>query len=85
MLPALLVELVLTALVAQVLYALWPYRRRVFIAVLVLSAVGMGLGEAWDVLGLPAFRVGGAALLPGALFAAALQLLEPRIAARLRP
>ena len=52
---------------------------------LLLTALGVGLGELWDVLGLPSLRLGQANLLPAILFAFLLQPLArfiPRVRAR---
>jgi len=48
----------------------------------VLLALGVLLGQVWDLLGLPAFRLGQANLLPAILFAIALQPLADRLPIR---
>jgi hypothetical protein len=73
--PGLIVGLLLILISSQLFYALLPYRRRSYLAVLATTAVGFGLGELWDVLGLPSWRLGQADLLPGLAFALLLQPL----------
>lgn len=77
--PALVVALLLVLIVSGLLYALFPYRRRAYAPVLALTALGFGLGQLWDGLGLPSVRLGGANLLPALLFALLLASLAPRI------
>jgi hypothetical protein len=76
------VAALLILILSQVLYALWPYRRRSYLPALLLTAVGVLLGQAWDVVGLPALRLGQANLLPAVLFAIALQPLADRLPIR---
>ena len=73
--PALVIDVLLVLLVAQLCYVFVPYRRRAFLPILALAAVGIGLGQLWDLLGIPDVRLGSANLLPGLLFAVALQPL----------
>ena len=80
--PGLLVGLLLVLVLSQLLYALWPYRRRSYLPALLLTALGVLLGQAWDLVGLPAFRLGEANVLPAALFAIALQPLADRLPIR---
>ena len=56
-------------------YALLPYRRRAYVPILVATAAGFALGQLWDFLGLPSFRLGQANLLPAVAFALLLQPL----------
>lgn len=77
--PGLVVYVLLVLITAQLAYAFWPNRQRSFWPMLAASALGFGLGQLWDYLGLPATRVGQADLLPGLLFAAGLQFLVPRL------
>lgn len=75
-----IVAALLILIVSQLLYAFAPYRRsRDYLLVLILTAVGFGLGQLWDFLGLPAVRLGEANLLPAVVFAAALQLVADRL------
>jgi hypothetical protein len=73
--PGLIVAVLLILIVSQLCFALLPYRRRAYIPVLVMTALGFALGQAWDFLGLPALRLGQANLLPGLGFALLLQPL----------
>jgi hypothetical protein len=82
--PWLVVFALLVLILSQVFYALIPYRRRNYAAVLLLTIVGMGLGQLWQYLGLPGIGIGEANLLPGALLAFLLQPLAPRLPIHLR-
>ena len=82
--PALIIDLLMILIVSQLLYAFFPYRRRIYLPVLLLTALGVALGQLWDVLGLPAYRMGGANLLPALLFVLALQPLARRLPIRFR-
>jgi hypothetical protein len=73
--PGLIVAVLLILIASQLCYALLPYRRRAYIPILVMTALGFGLGQLWDFLGLPAARLGQANVLPGVLFALLLQPL----------
>jgi len=73
--PGLVLLLVFTVVAASVFYAALPYRRRAFIPILVMTALGFALGQGWDFVGLPALRFGQANVLPGLLFALGLQPL----------
>jgi len=76
------VAALLILILSQVLYALWPYRRRSYLAALLMTALGVLLGQAWDLFGLPGLRLGQANLLPAVLFAIALQPLADRLPIR---
>ena len=73
--PGLVVAVLLVLIVSQLCYAFLPYRRRAYIPILVMTAVGFGLGQLWDFLGLPSWRLGEANFLPGLVFALLLQPL----------
>jgi hypothetical protein len=73
--PGLIVAVLLILIVSQLCYAFLPYRRRAYLPILLMTAVGFGLGQTWDFLGLPAARLGEANLLPGVAFALLLQPL----------
>lgn len=73
--PGLIVWLLLVLIVSQLFFAFLPYRRRAYLAVLAMTAIGFVLGEAWDFLGLPSVRLGQADLLPAVVFALLLQPL----------
>jgi len=81
--PGVLLAVPLTLLLAQLLHGLWHSGRCRYLAVLILTAAGVLLGQAWDVLGLPALRLGQLNLLPAIVFATALQLLGRRLTLRL--
>jgi len=65
----------LVLIVSQLCYAFLPYRRRAYIPILLMTAIGFGLGQLWDFLGLPSWRLGEANLLPALAFALVLQPL----------
>ena len=73
--PGLIVGGIAVLIVSQVFFAFLPYRRRAYISILAMTAMGFLLGQAWDFLGLPALRMGQANLLPGVVFALLLQPL----------
>ncbi|MBJ7603534.1 MAG: hypothetical protein JF888_10155 [Candidatus Dormibacteraeota bacterium] len=77
--PVLITGLLFTLLLTGLFYGLWPYARRVFIHVLLLTAAGVLLGQGWFWLELPSLHVGDLDLVPGLLFAAALQPLGGRL------
>jgi hypothetical protein len=77
--PALLLAPLFALITSQLFYALLPYSRRSYLAILLLTAVGFGLGQAWQYLQLPSIHIGEGNVLPGLLFAAALQPLAPRL------
>ncbi len=81
--PGLVLGPALVLLLAQLFHGLWHDRRRRYLAVLLLTAAGVGLGQLWDVVGLPAIRLGEVDLLPAALFAVALQTLARRLTLKL--
>ena len=65
----------LVLIVSQLCFAFLPYRRRAYLPILLMTALGFGLGQLWDYLGLPSLRLGQANLLPGLAFALLLQPL----------
>ena len=73
--PGLIVAILLVLIVSQLCYAFLPYRRRAYIPILVMTAIGFGLGQLWDFLGLPSWRLGEANLMPALAFALLLQPL----------
>jgi hypothetical protein len=81
--PALLLGVPVTLLLAQVLHTFWHGGRCRYRAVLVLTAAGVLLGEAWDLVGLPGLRLGQLNLVPAVLFAMALQPLGRHLTLRL--
>jgi hypothetical protein len=81
--PALLLAVPFTLVLAQLLHALWHSGRCRYRAVLLLTVAGVALGELWDVVGLPALRLGELNLLPAILFAIGLQSFGRRLSLRL--
>jgi hypothetical protein len=73
--PGLIVVALAVLIVSQLFFAFLPYRRRSYVPVLLMTAIGFGLGALWDFIGLPSFRLGQANLLPAILFALLLQPL----------
>ena len=73
--PGLIVAVLLVLIVSQLCYAFLPYRRRAYVPILVMTAIGFGVGQLWDFLGLPSWRLGEANLLPALAFALLLQPL----------
>src|SRR5437764_13400113 len=73
--PGLIVAVLLILIVSELFFALLRYRRRAYIPVLAMTALGFALGQAWDLLGLPSIRLGQANLLPALVFALILQPL----------
>lgn len=73
--PGLIVAVLLVLIVSQLCYAFLPYRRRAYLPILLMTAIGFGLGQLWDFLGLPSLRLGEADLLPALVFALLLQPL----------
>ena len=92
--PGLIIAVLLVLIVSQLCFAFLPYRRRAYVPILLMTALGFGLGQLWDFLGLPSERLGQANVLPGLVFALLLQPLarfvprpnrEPREPAEERP
>ena len=73
--PGLIVAVLAVLILSQLCFAFLPYRRRAYLPILVMTAIGFGLGQLWDFLGLPSARLGQANLLPAAAFALLLQPL----------
>ena len=82
--PALIVDVLLVLVVSQLLYAFFPYRKRAYLPILLLTALGVALGQLWDYAGLPAYRFGSANLIPALLFVLLLQPLAQRLPIRFR-
>lgn len=80
--PGYLLAILLTLAVAGLCYAILPYRRRRFLLVLLLAAIGMLLGEIWAALGLPSLNLGDANLVPGIPLAVLLQVFQDRLQPR---
>ena len=77
--PAFLLAPLFTLIASQLFYAFWPYPARNYLAILVLAGAGFALGQLWQYLQLPSLHMGEGNLLPGLVFAAALQPLAPRL------
>jgi hypothetical protein len=73
--PGSILAVLFVLILSQAFYAALPYRRRAYVPILVMTAVGFALGQVWDYVGLPSIRVGQANLLPAAGFALLLQPL----------
>ena len=73
--PGLIIAVLLVLIVSQLCFAFLPYRRRAYVPILAMTALGFGLGQLWDFLGLPSVRLGQANVLPALVFALLLQPL----------
>lgn len=73
--PGLIVAVLLVLILSQLFFAFLPYRRRAYVPILLMTALGFALGQGWDFLGLPSLRLGQANVLPGLVFAVLLQPL----------
>ncbi len=73
--PGVVVAVLLILIVSQLCYAFLPYRRRSYLAILLVTSLGFGLGQLWDYVGLPSLRLGQANAVPALIFALLLQPL----------
>ncbi|HEX9099628.1 MAG TPA: hypothetical protein VF956_09110 [Candidatus Dormibacteraeota bacterium] len=73
--PGLVVAVLAVLILSQLFYAFLRYRRRAYVPILAMTALGFGLGQLWDYLGLPSLRAGQVAFLPAVVFALLLQPL----------
>ena len=73
--PGVIVAALAVLIVSQLFFAFLPYKRRSYLPILLMTALGFGLGALWDFLGLPSLRLGQANLLPAIVFALLLQPL----------
>ena len=73
--PGLIVAALAVLIVSQLFFAFLPYRKRAYLPVLLMTAIGFGLGQLWDYIGLPSLRMGQANVVPAVLFALLLQPL----------
>ena len=73
--PGSVVAVPAVLVLSQLFYALLPYRRRAYLPILVMSAIGFALGQLWDYIGLPSLRLGQANMAPAIPFALLLQPL----------
>ena len=81
--PGVVMGVALVLVLAQLFHVVWHSARRRYLAVLLLTAAGIGLGQLWDALGLPALRLGQLDLLPAVLFALVFQAFARRLTLRL--
>ena len=73
--PGLIVWVLLVLILSQLFFAVLPYRRRAYVPILLMTAIGFALGQLWDYMGLASLRWGQANVLPAAAFALLLQPL----------
>ena len=73
--PGLIVAILAILVLSQLFYAFLPYRKRIYVPILVMTAAGFALGQLWDFLGLPSLRMGQANMVPAMPFALLLQPL----------
>ncbi len=73
--PGLVVAVLAVLILSQLFYAFLRYRRRAYLPILMMTALGFGLAQLWDYLGLPSLRMGQVAVLPAVVFALLLQPL----------
>lgn len=71
--PGLIVATLAVLILSQLCFAVLPYRRRAYLPILLMTAIGFGFGQLWDFLGLPALRLGQANMFPAVPFALLLQ------------
>ena len=82
--PGLIVAVLAVLILSQLFYAFLPYRRRAYLPILAMTTIGYGLGQVWDYLGLPSWRLGQANVAPAILFAVLLQPLARFVPRRKR-
>ncbi len=82
--PGLVVAVLAVLILSQLFYAFLPYRRRAYLPVLAMTAIGFALGQLWGYLGLPSWRLGQANMAPAVLFAVLLHPLA-RFVPRRKP
>jgi hypothetical protein len=73
--PGLIVGTLMVLILSQLFFAFLPYRRRAYLPILLVTAIGFALGQLWDFIGLSSVRMGEANLLPAIAFALLLQPL----------
>ena len=73
--PGVIVVVIAVLIVSQLFFAFLPYRRRAYVPILLMTAIGFALGQLWDFIGLPSWRLGQANVLPAVVFALLLQPL----------
>jgi hypothetical protein len=73
--PGLIVGVLVVLILSQLFFAFLPYRRRAYVPILLMTAIGFAGGQLWDYIGLASLRWGQANVLPAAVFALLLQPL----------
>ena len=73
--PGLIVGVLVVLILSQLFFAFLPYRRRAYVPILLMTAIGFAVGQLWDYIGLASVRWGQANVLPAAVFALLLQPL----------
>ena len=73
--PGLIVATLAVLILSQLCFAFLPYRRRAYVPILLMTAIGFGLGQLWDYIGLASLRLGQANIVPAVAFALLLQPL----------
>jgi hypothetical protein len=73
--PGLIVGVLAVLILSQLFFAFLPYRRRAYLPILLMTAIGFALGQFWDFIGLSSLRLGQANMLPAVVFALLLQPL----------
>ena len=73
--PGLIVAGFAVLILSQLFFAFLPYRHRAYVPILLMTAIGFGLGQLWDFIGLASLRLGQANMLPAVVFALLLQPL----------
>jgi hypothetical protein len=74
--PGVIVGVLAVLILSQLFFAFLPYRRRAYLPILLMTAIGFALGQLWDFLGLPSARLGQANILPAVVFALLMQPLS---------
>jgi len=73
--PGLIVGVFAVLILSQLFFAFLPYRRRAYLPILLMTAIGFALGQFWDFIGLSSLRLGQANMLPAVVFGLLLQPL----------
>jgi hypothetical protein len=73
--PGLIVGVLAVLILSQLFFAFLPYRRRAYLPIFLMTAIGFALGQFWDFIGLSSLRLGQANMLPAVVFALLLQPL----------
>jgi hypothetical protein len=73
--PGIVLAVLFVLILSAAFYAVLPYRKRAYVPILVVTALGYALGQGWDYIGLPSLRLGQANVLPAFIFALGAQPL----------